>query len=322
MNNLAIVIPAYKADFFEETLKSLAEQSDKRFVVYIGDDASPDDLLATVKPYQSRMNVVYRRFDLNMGSYDLVGHWERCLGMVDVQEWVWLFSDDDMMDPGCVEAFYRYVETNDDNADILHFDMKVIDQYGEQIWPFYPFPKHLHTPDFFTKRIRNQIHTTGVSYVFKKDIWESRGGFVKFDLAWFSDDATWMSLAANKGIRTIRGPLVYWRYSNRNISSILDDEPILRRKIKSGLEFMQWAKTFFEDNGWMQEYTEFEKVKFLLSMPLNASVLPWFSKSKYVRYICKEMNVNLLTKLAVYVYFGCFVLKDGLRKLIGKVNDS
>ena len=39
---LAIVIPYYKIIFFEKTLESLAQQTDKRFRVYIGDDASPD----------------------------------------------------------------------------------------------------------------------------------------------------------------------------------------------------------------------------------------------------------------------------------------
>ena len=40
---LAIIIPYYKIVFFEETLKSLSEQTDKRFKVYIGDDASPEN---------------------------------------------------------------------------------------------------------------------------------------------------------------------------------------------------------------------------------------------------------------------------------------
>jgi hypothetical protein len=34
---LAIVIPYYKRTFFEETLQSLANQTDKRFQVFIGD---------------------------------------------------------------------------------------------------------------------------------------------------------------------------------------------------------------------------------------------------------------------------------------------
>jgi hypothetical protein len=40
---LAIVIPYYKRTFFEETLQSLAKQTDKRFVVYVGDDAGQED---------------------------------------------------------------------------------------------------------------------------------------------------------------------------------------------------------------------------------------------------------------------------------------
>lgn len=37
---LAIVIPYYKYTFFEATLISLKNQTDKRFNVYVGNDAS------------------------------------------------------------------------------------------------------------------------------------------------------------------------------------------------------------------------------------------------------------------------------------------
>lgn len=40
---LAIVIPYYKINYFEETLKSLSNQTDKKFKVYIGNDASEND---------------------------------------------------------------------------------------------------------------------------------------------------------------------------------------------------------------------------------------------------------------------------------------
>ena len=40
---LAIIIPYYKLTFFEDTLESLANQTDKLFKVYIGDDASPEN---------------------------------------------------------------------------------------------------------------------------------------------------------------------------------------------------------------------------------------------------------------------------------------
>ena len=43
MKKLAIVIPAYKVDFFETVLFSLAQQTCKDFTVYIGEDCSRDD---------------------------------------------------------------------------------------------------------------------------------------------------------------------------------------------------------------------------------------------------------------------------------------
>lgn len=39
---ITIVIPFYKISFFEETVRSLANQKNKRFTVFIGDDGSPD----------------------------------------------------------------------------------------------------------------------------------------------------------------------------------------------------------------------------------------------------------------------------------------
>lgn len=62
-NKLAIVIPAYKACFFREVLDSLAKQSRRDFTVYIGDDASPDDLESIVSDYKDQLDIFYFRFE-------------------------------------------------------------------------------------------------------------------------------------------------------------------------------------------------------------------------------------------------------------------
>ena len=41
MKKLAIIIPAYKPRFLQETLDSIAKQNSHEFTEYIGDDASP-----------------------------------------------------------------------------------------------------------------------------------------------------------------------------------------------------------------------------------------------------------------------------------------
>lgn len=73
---MAIVIPAYKGRFLKETLDSIAVQAHKdEFVLYIGDDASPERLDKIVESYQNKVNLVYHRFSENMGGKDLVAHW-------------------------------------------------------------------------------------------------------------------------------------------------------------------------------------------------------------------------------------------------------
>ena len=65
---IAIVIPAYKCRFLRQTLDSIVVQTCRSFTVYIGDDASPQNLKEIVSDYADKMNIVYRRFDTNLGS--------------------------------------------------------------------------------------------------------------------------------------------------------------------------------------------------------------------------------------------------------------
>ena len=67
-NKLAIVIPYYKIDFFEETLKSIASQSDKHFTLYIGNDASPNDPLPLIKQYFEEEDYHYFDYENNLGG--------------------------------------------------------------------------------------------------------------------------------------------------------------------------------------------------------------------------------------------------------------
>lgn len=63
----------------QQTLDSVAAQTDKDFTVYIGDDASPHDLKNIVYLYQDKLDIVYYRFETNLGGQDLPGHWNDAL---------------------------------------------------------------------------------------------------------------------------------------------------------------------------------------------------------------------------------------------------
>ena len=54
------------------------------------------------------MNIVYRRFDTNLGGVDLPGHWDRCIALAK-EPVVWFFSDDDLMPQDGGRAYYKSI---------------------------------------------------------------------------------------------------------------------------------------------------------------------------------------------------------------------
>ena len=236
-NSLAIVIPAYKACFFRQTLESLAEQTDKRFHVYVGDDASKDDIASICNEFSERLNITYVRFTENLGRQDLVSHWTRCVSLAD-EDWVWLFSDDDVLESGCVEAFHRYDKSC---CDLVHFNVDVIDSDGNVVERS-RFPGYLSPKDFLKRRFGRSMRSYAVEYVFRRKTFLRLGGFVNFDLAWNADDATWIRLSDYRGIHTIDGPKVHWRRSGVNITCTTDNRTATR-KINASLAYLRWLNS-------------------------------------------------------------------------------
>jgi glycosyltransferase involved in cell wall biosynthesis len=261
---LAIVIPAYKNTFFRETLLSLSRQTNKNFNVYIGDDASPQNLITIVEEFKDTLSLVYKRFEKNLGAKDLVSHWERCIALSKEEEWIWLFSDDDLMAEDCVELFYHTLETTNHET-LLHFNVEVIDKKGQSYMSCLPFPSTMSAVDFFEKKIKGSIRSFVVEYIFKKELYLKEKGFQHFDLAWCTDDATWIKYSSIGGISTIvEEPKIKWRYSGENISSVNTDVTILKRKMKTKNEFLSWATCFFAEQKVEISISSIAKIKWLL----------------------------------------------------------
>ena len=147
MNKLAIVIPAYKPDFLEKSLQSLASQKDQRFSVYVGIDASPYSLEGIIEPFKERLDLKIHRFNDNLGGTNLVGQWERCISLCQDEEWICLFSDDDVMQPNCVASFYQSIIPEDIN--VLHFDIEIIDETDSVLHVCPAFPRRIDNASYF-----------------------------------------------------------------------------------------------------------------------------------------------------------------------------
>jgi glycosyltransferase involved in cell wall biosynthesis len=248
INKLAIVIPAYKSTFFDTALSSIASQTNKNFTLYIGDDNSPDDLLEVVNKYKSNLSIVYKRFEENLGSTSIVSHWNRCVSMTDTEDWIWLFSDDDIMGEDCVDSFYTVVEQTNTKYDLYRFNCSVINEGGSTVSPKSQYPKLQTSYEFLHSRLTYRYHSYIVNCIFSKRVYFKHNGFVNFPGAWASDDATWVLFGQEKQIFTVERGEIQWRHSSVNISGNTNNLLYRRKKYDGTEQFIKWIYNWAKQN--------------------------------------------------------------------------
>lgn len=246
---IAIIIPAYKPDYLASSLNSLANQIDKDFAIYIGDDCSPFDLWTIIEPFKETLDITYIRFENNLGGQDLVAHWNRCLKMIKGEEFFIMFSDDDLMESTCISSLKDAVKSFD--ADVFHFNLQIIDGHGQQVGIPKSFPKILSSLDFFELLCTGSIDARIPEFVFKTDHFIKEGGFENFQHAIRTDNATVIKCAFSKGIHTVEGPHVLWRDSGINISSSAGPKSKERYEtfLSTSVSFFNWMEQTCLKNG-------------------------------------------------------------------------
>ncbi|MEN2415064.1 glycosyltransferase family 2 protein [Flavobacterium mesophilum] len=216
---LAIVIPYYKIDFFEETLKSLANQTNKQFKVYIGDDASPNYPNLLLEKYINRFDFIYHRFEQNLGRKSLVRQWNRCIDFCADEEWIMILGDDDVLANNCIEVFYNNLkEIESLDVSVVRFATQIIDENDTAISNIYEHPKIEKATDFLIRKFKGGTRSSLSEYVFKKKIVDTIK-FKDFPLAWSTDTLGVVEFSKGRNIFTINNALVYFRLSGKNITS-------------------------------------------------------------------------------------------------------
>ncbi len=242
LHRLAIVIPAYKPDYFDRTLSSIVIQTNRAFTLYVGDDCSPYDIKSIVDRYEPRLDIIYKRFETNLGGENLVAQWERCVAMIRDEEWFCLFSDDDIMSNNFVEEIYNFMNME---ADVLHANIHIIDENDNVLRRCNPYPKHLNVAEYYRLVFARKLDSRMPEFVFRTDSFKQRGGFVFFDMAICSDNATVMNQAFGTGIHTIPNACVFWRTSGKSLSSMNSNKALIIRREAAFVNFLDWSRKFF-----------------------------------------------------------------------------
>lgn len=286
MPSLAIVIPAYKPDYLEKTLDSLAKQSCRDFSVYIGDDASPYELEEIALRFQTRINLHYTRFTENYGGNNLVSHWNRCLTLCQDEEWICIFSDDDLIESNCIQAFHNC--QIDSSINIVHFNIDIIDENDRLIRSCPDFPSSISADQFFDLLFKRQIVARMPEYIFRRSYLE-KNGLVSFDLAWRSDTATVIQAAHPCGILSISGDScrIKWRASSTNISGL---DSLKERKNQANIQFFNWVVSFFDSNKIQMSMSRFYLLKTI------AFELEWRGTKEFIKDGLNASNKLIISK--------------------------
>tara|TARA_R110002124_G_scaffold267533_5_gene434804 strand:- start:1603 stop:2520 length:918 start_codon:yes stop_codon:yes gene_type:complete len=214
---LAIIIPYFKLTFFEATLQSLANQTDKRFKVYIGDDASPENPNDLLSRYKGQFDYVYHRFENNLGGTSLTQQWDRCIALSGNEEWIMILGDDDVLVENVVEVFYdKYAEFND-KTNLIRFASKQINEKTKIDSEIFTHPRWEKSSDFYIKKQKGLVRSSLSECVFLRMVY-SKYGFRNYPLAWHSDDLAWIEFADSKLVYAINEAVVEFRMSFENIS--------------------------------------------------------------------------------------------------------
>lgn len=236
---LAIVIPFYKITFFEETLESLANQTDKRFKVYIGDDASTEKPLDLLDSYKGKIDFEYHRFETNLGGKSLTKQWERCIELSGDEEWLMILGDDDVLGDNVVESFYNQYEGFNTQSNVVRFASVVLNEQDHSISNMYEHPQLERGIDFFIRKLKWVTRSSLSEYIFRRKVY-LKYYFKEYPSGFYSDDRAWFDFSEDKPIYTINESIVKVRISDYSLSGTADND------VLKYAEFL-YLKYFYEN---------------------------------------------------------------------------
>ncbi|UUC47036.1 glycosyltransferase family A protein [Flavobacterium cerinum] len=281
---LAIVIPYYKIAFFDQTLLSLANQTDKRFKVYIGDDASPDDPSELLSRFEDRVPFYYHRFATNKGGSSLVEQWNRCVGLTAGEEWIMILGDDDMLSENVVANWYRDFEAFEGKSNVVRFASQLIYEQNKTFSKVFTHPVWEKASDACYRKMKGKTRSSLSEYIFTKEVY-TKYGFYNYPLAWYSDDRAWVEFTEEKAIYAINDSVVLVRISEENISGQTNN------KAEKTEAWNQYAKGFLLKNLW--RFKKQQRFRLLLEYEMAAKEKGKMTKAEWFSLIAlyiKEMR--------------------------------
>ena len=211
-----IAIPAYKDVFFREAIESVINQTCKDWELIILNDFSPEDIEKIALEYITESRIRYYKNEKNVGAYNLVDNWNRCLELAQ-GEFLICMGDDDVLREDCLEVYQKYISQYPE-YDIYHAATELIDEKSE----FFRYQEARPLTESVYSMVWHRLTRKRDQYVgdflYKVSHLRSKGGFYKLPLAWGSDDITAYRCSMRHGRLNIPEYIFKYRVSRYTIS--------------------------------------------------------------------------------------------------------
>lgn len=207
----------------------------------------------------------YRRFSSRLGHASPAKQWNRCLEMIENEEWVWVIPDDDWVSPNSVEEFYGALDSDREGVvNVFTIPLEVVDEKDRVVREAHINAAFQDNYEFYLRQLKGE--STGSSLgenIFRRKNLLDSGGFPEFPKAWGSDHAAILRASSGGKISCLSCARFRFRQSGLNISSRSDDGHV---KMRARVIFAQWLKdneglfaqelgaTFFQYVYWKGEY--------------------------------------------------------------------
>jgi glycosyltransferase involved in cell wall biosynthesis len=296
MVNLSIVIPYFKHTFFEETLQSLCNQTDQRFKVYIGDDASPENPSDLLEKHKGKFDFIYHRFETNLGGISLTQQWERCIALTGDEEWLMILGDDDFLGTNVVEQFYVHLSEFQSKANVVRYASQLVHEPEQTQSKIYTHPVWEIATVAFYRKFRRITMSSLSEYVFSRKAYE-KYGFYNYPLAWNSDDRAWLDFSQDQPIYSINEAVVYPRMSHLNITGKRDNLEFKNQSTAAFFNYIIQSK--------INDFNKYERIKIIRKYYFELKKVKSLGTKDWI-FIIKHYLLNL----------NFLAIKDFLKKYI------
>lgn len=232
---ISFILPAWKARFLKEAIRSIVAQSCPDWELVVIDDCSPEPLREIVLSFDDP-RIRYVRNEKNLGGKNLVHQWNHCITFA-TGDYIVLAADDDLYKPVFCEEIIRLAAKYPE-VDLIHSSVEQIDENGNHLWDDSILPEFTSKYEYLNWWLTGQSFTCIGNFAFKRTALLALGGFIDFPCAFGSDIATPIALSRN-GVANTSEMLFCFRQSPQHLSA---DKSRFKEKLEAISQLSEWLE--------------------------------------------------------------------------------